>query len=76
MMRRLQGVKRYWLIIAVVLSLFSVDWLYIGSLRSVLAYSLISRITPYVNPILVIAGYAWSQALKTAMSQARPSHVL
>ena len=76
MMRRLQGVKRYWLIIAVVLSLFSVDWLYIGALRSVLAYSLISKITPYINLLLVIAGYAWSQALKTAMGQTRPSYVL
>lgn len=76
MMERLRGVKRYWLIIAVVLSLFSVDWLYIGSLRSVLAYALIVKLTPYVNPVLVIAGFAWSQALKTAMSRARPSHVL
>lgn len=76
MMRRLQGVKRYWLIIAVVLSLFSVDWLYVGALRSVLAYSLISKITPYINPVLAIAGFAWSQALSTARGSLRPSYVL
>ncbi len=76
MMERLKSFKRNWLIIAVVLSLFAVDWLFIGFLRSALAYALIVKITPYINPLLVIAGFAWSQALKTAMGRGRPSHVL
>ena len=71
----LRGVKRYWMIVAVVLSLFSVDWFYIGVLRSILAYALISRITKSMNLVLVIAGFAWSQAIKTAMGP-RPSYVL
>jgi len=74
-MERLGKFKRYWMIVAVVLSLFSVDWLYIGALRSILSYSLISKITQYINPVLVIAGFAWSQAIKTAMGL-RPSYVL
>ena len=76
MMERLRGVKRYWLIGAVVLSLFALDWYFIRVLRKALSYSLISQIGRYMNAVLVITGFAWSQALKTAMSQTRPGHVL
>lgn len=71
-MMRVKRLKRYWLIVAVVLSLFVVDWLYVGILRSILSYSIQSSINEVLKFILLIVGFSWSQALKTAMGS-RPS---
>lgn len=76
MMNRLRGVKRYWLIVAVVTSLFTIDWIYIRALRSLFTYQLQNAVAQYLTPILVITGFAWSQAIKTATGRGRPTHVL
>ena len=76
MMKRLREGKRYWIIVAVITSLFALDWLYIRAFRSLLAWEIQNALSKYLTPVLLIAGFAWSQALSSARGPLRPSYVL
>ena len=76
MMARFKGGRRYWVIVAVLLSLFSVDYIYIKALRSLFSYSIQIQIGQWITPLLVIAGFAWSQAFALARTKLKESSIL
>jgi len=76
MMERFRGARRYWVIVAVILSLFSVDYVYIKALRSLFSYSIQIQIGKWITPLLVIAGFAWSQAFAVARTKLGESQVI
>lgn len=76
MMERFRGARRYWLIVAVIVSLFSVDFIYVKALRSLFSYGIQVRIGQCIDLLLVIAGFAWSQAIALARAKLKESSVL
>ena len=76
MMERFRGARRYWMIVAVVVSLFSIDYLYVKALRSLFSYQIQVQIGKWVDLLLVIAGVAWSQAFAVARTKLKESSVI
>lgn len=76
MMERFRGARRYWMIVAVIVSLFSLDYLYIKALRSLLSYAIQVQIGKWIDLLLVIAGVAWSQAFAVAKTKLKESTVI
>ena len=73
---RFRGARRYWLIVAVVVSLFSVDFIYVKALRSLFSYGIQVQIGKWIDILLVIAGFSWSQAFAVARTKLKESSVL
>ncbi len=76
MMSRFRGARRYWVIVALVVSFFSIDYLYIKALRSLFSYAIQVQIGKWIDLLLVVAGVAWSQAFAVAKTKLKESSVI